>query len=86
MNILSNTALLHPSCFETSPCTFRCIPLLVKERPIAMPPQGESLCTQVCLKRAAQCQSQDNCISLADIQAAAAEVPLASPHTISDES
>lgn len=75
MKVHANTTLLHPSCFETSLCTFRCIPLLVKERPIALPPHGESLYTLVCLSRAAQCQSKDTCISMADIQAAAAEVP-----------
>jgi hypothetical protein len=60
---------------ETPLCIFRCIPLLDDERPTTLPLQGESLCTLVCLNKAAQCQSKDTCnICMADIQAAAAEV------------
>ena len=51
----------------------RCIPLLAKDKPVALPCQQDTLCSLICLSKAASKQSKGD-ISMAVIQTAAAEV------------
>lgn len=69
-------ASLHDNVTQAYRLYDRCIPVLDKDRPVALPCQEDTLCTLVCLSKAADKHSKEDGISMADIQTAAAEVYL----------